>query len=214
MAWLCVASKLTWFLVWVIEIDLMSVWKIEIDLISVLRSKLAWFLCGWSKLTCFQYRDQNWLGICAGGRNWFWCASRKWLVLSTEIDGLVFYVGDWKWLDFCVRFENDLALVGVSKLTWFLCGWSKLTWFQGWRWKLTWFQFRSRNSLVFFMRVVKIYLIFVYRPKLTWFLCAWSKLAWFQCGWFLRRVRKWLGFSIWIEIHLFFRVGASVLAWF
>ena len=41
MAWLCVASKLTWFLVWVIEIDLMSVWKIEIDLISVLRSKLA-----------------------------------------------------------------------------------------------------------------------------------------------------------------------------
>ena len=47
------------------------------------------------------------------------CAGRKWLVFSMGIDRLGCGEGGRKLLVFCVRVENDLALVGASKLTCF-----------------------------------------------------------------------------------------------
>ena len=57
--------------------DLISVRGIEYDLSSVVGMKLIW-LCGWSKMTSFQF-----------GRSaliWFLCSSRKRLVFSVRIE--------------------------------------------------------------------------------------------------------------------------------
>lgn len=122
-------------------------------------------------------------------------------------------------------------LVWSSELC-FWCGWTKLTWHQcrGWKYiefsaglKLTWF-WRVETGLGFvsghrnwfhFRAAIEIDLISVLESKLTWILCRGSKLTWFECGdqsWlgrfsagrslFLCARRKWLGFSVWMEIFL------------
>ena len=98
--------------------------------------------------------------------------------------------------------ELGLFLVRGSKSTSVLCAGRKLLSFNTW----------IEIGLVF--RVgIEIELVFVCGAKmtcfkcgdlLTWFLCGWSKLTWF-----LYSGRKSLGFSVNIELDLFFLCGWS-----
>ena len=80
---------------------------------------------------------------------------------------------------------------GASKLIMLFWEWSKLALFKCGGWHLTWFQCRYETDLVV-VWVTKIDLISVNGSKLTWFLCG---------------GRKWLVFSVWIEINSFFVPG-------
>ena len=103
--------------------------------------KLIWFLCGWSKLTCFFYEGRSSLVFSVsmpiylnfmGGPNW-----------------LDFSLGDRTWLDSSVGWnEYGCCCVGCRK-------WRFSVWWIGidlvfvLRSKMTWFKRRHRNQLGF-----------------------------------------------------------------
>ena len=118
-------------------------------IVLVLTSKLLTLLCGWSKVSWFQFRGRyllessvgigiylalcegrKWLGLGSGSKlNWFLCRGPSKLTC--------FQSGDQNWLDISVRVEVNLDFVsGIeidlvlvwSKLTCFVCG-PKLTFF-------------------------------------------------------------------------------------
>ena len=134
--------------------------------------RLTWFLCGWSKLTCF-------LVLCLGirvdfifvwGTNWFDFSGGVEINL-TSVYGIEF--------DFILVLGSQLTglLCGVSKLT--VCG-PKLTFFKCGD-RLNLFLCVWSNWLGFGMQAANV-LVLGWASKLTWFLCWWLKLSWFQCG--------------------------------
>ena len=157
--------------------------------------KLIWLLCGRSKLTCYR---------CSGLKTLFFSISIEIdLVFARVVQiGLIsFSVGKRIWLDFSVEMVLISLFCGWSKLiwvlyagrkacklTWILWGWSKSTWFQRGGSNLTWFQSRI---------------------KWIGLLCGLSKTITFQFGgsaliWFSCNGRKWLIFSVRIEINWVF----------
>ena len=134
-----------------------------------------------------------------------------------------------KWRGFCMRVVNYLVLVCGSKLTWFLCGGIEIELILEWGSGLTWNYLdvcvRDRiwlgfsvgiESDLFFVRGIEIDVCgpeltcSKCNDRLTWFLCRrwWSKLTRF-----LDARLKSLGFSVSIEIDLWFLSG-SILTWF
>ena len=101
---------------------------------------------------------------------------------------LCFSVGDRSLLGFGIRAANHLVLVRVQ---FGFCGWSKVTWVQRGGWNFTWMQCRDEIDLVF-VWVVEIDSISVQGSELNLFLLC---------------CRKWLVFSVWIEINSVFVSG-------
>ena len=101
---------------------------------------------------------------------------------------LCFSVGDRSLLGFGIRAANHLVLVRVQ---FGFCGWSKVTWVQRGGWNFTWMQCRDEIDLVF-VWVVEIDSISVQGSELNLFLLC---------------CRKWLVFSVWIEINSVFFVS-------
>ena len=82
------------------------------------------------------------------------------------------------------RRGNDMVLVLVSKLTWFLYGWSKETWFLCGEWELTSPQFRDQNWLGFVWE---------------------SNMAWFKVRIEINLAFVWVGMQNWV-----IRVGINI----
>ena len=136
--------------------------------------KLIWFLCGWSKLTCFFYEG------------------RSSLVFSVSMPIYLNFMGGPNWLDFSLGIELDLipvwdevnmaVVVRVVENDAFQCGGSASIWFLccGRKWlglsvgiEINWV-FVSGHQYRLDIRVgIEIDLISVMGSKLTWF---------FMCG--------------------------------
>ena len=83
----------------------------EIALVLVRGSKLTWFLCGRSRLTCFCVRAENDLVSVYGSKlTWAWCRGRNWFVFLYGLKGLVFSVGI-DWVVFVWVVEIDLVFM-------------------------------------------------------------------------------------------------------
>ena len=158
-------------------------------------------LWGWSKLTWFSnagrkslvlsmsvltLKTSDLIEFCVGGPNW-----------------LGFSVGDRTWLDSSVEWNWFGCSYGLSKMTSFQCGGSALISFSC----------GGRKSLVFPDRN---YLSFVSGHRNRLDIRVGINLTWFQ--WWYRnqldfyvRDRNWHGFSVGIELYLFFVRGQNRL---
>ena len=101
------------FVVWVVEINVISVWAIGVDLVAVQWSELTCFGVGGTHRLSFSVRTEIDLFFVRGSKQTlFLCACRKLFVFS-------------------VSMEVDLVFVTmVVELTWSRCGGSNSNWFQ------------------------------------------------------------------------------------
>ena len=168
-------------------------------LVFVWASNLTWFICAWSKLTCFQMVDETWLNLSVG---------MKLIGLLCGRSKLIFFrYKDWHWHGWlCGGGTYSLCLVSESNWTLFWCRGLEIDLILGWGSKnylnsvmgsnLTCFLcagleflrfsveigtdfFHVRGSkLTCFLRGAQN-IMFLCGDRFTWFWCGWPKWTWF-----------------------------------
>ena len=166
--------------------------------ISMLRPEITWLLCGgrtrffllaWSNWTRFFFwaLQLSWCQCRRSDSSWFRCMHRKWLGICAELwtdlvsvsgsKSCFFVSGQWRWLELRAGVEIDLTSV-MAMMAW-----------------------KFQN----FVQGIEFHYVFVLVVEIN-FISEWGISLKFISGqgsaltWILRRDRKRLGLTLWIEM--------------